>query len=308
MTIDARTIFPTAFAALLCKWTGGHARFLPFVAVRPKHRRLLPPSQRPSSVSPKISIHVRSSQMVAGSRPLLAVNAMPGFRQRKCPRSAWMEVGMTDKQLRLDIIEELDFEPSIDAADIGVAVDQGVVTITGHVRSLSEKITALDIVENVLGVRAIADEIEVRPLGMHVTADDEVAKRVINTLQWNTSVPDDKIHVTIKNGRVTLEGEVEWRYQSDAAERAIGRLTGVTGIDNRLKVKPSVKAEDVTERIRKALLRDAELDASGIRVEVQEGTVTLEGKVRYLGERKSAERAAWAAPGVTNVIDHLAVQ
>lgn len=215
---------------------------------------------------------------------------------------------MTDKQLRLDIIDELDFEPSIDAADIGVAVDQGVVTLTGHVRSYSDKITALDIVENVVGVRAIADEIEVRPVGMHITADDEVAIRIVNTLKWNTSVPEDKVRVTVKDGHVKLEGEVEWRYQSDAAQRAIGRLTGVTGITNLLKVNPSVRAEDVTDRIKKALLRDAELDASGIRVAVQDGTVTLEGKVRYLGERRSAERAAWAAPGVKNVIDHLAVQ
>jgi osmotically-inducible protein OsmY len=215
---------------------------------------------------------------------------------------------MTDKQLRLDIIDELDFEPSIDAADIGVAVDQGVVTLTGHVRSYSDKLTTLDIVENVIGVRAIADEIEVRPIGTHITADDEIAKRIVNTLNWNTSVPEDKVHVTVKKGRVTLEGEVEWRYQSYAAERAISRLTGIIGINNHLKVKPSVKAEDVIDRIKKALMRDAEVDASGIRVAVSNGTVTLEGKVRYLGERRSAERAAWAAPGVINVVDHLAVQ
>jgi osmotically-inducible protein OsmY len=219
-----------------------------------------------------------------------------------------MEEEMTDKQLRLDIIDELDFEPSIDAADIGVAVDQGVVTLTGHVRSYSDKLTTLDIVENVVGVRAIADEIEVRPVGVHITADDEIAKRVVSSLKWNTSVPEDKIHVTVAKGRVTLEGDVEWRYQADAAARAIGRLTGVTGINNHLKVRPAVKASDVLERIKKTLVRDAELDASGIRVAVHDGTVTLEGQVRHLGERKSAERAAWAAPGVTNVIDHLAVR
>lgn len=218
-----------------------------------------------------------------------------------------VEEEMTDKQLRLDIIDELDFEPSIDAADIGVAVDQGVVTLTGHVRSYSDKLTTLDIVENVVGVRAIADELEVRPIGAHITADDEIAKRVANLLNWNISVPEDKIHATIAKGRVTLEGDVEWRYQADAAVRAIGRLTGVIGINNHLKVRPAVKASDVSERIKKTLVRDAELDATGIRVAVHDGTVTLEGKVRYLGERRSAERAAWAAPGVTNVIDHLAV-
>lgn len=218
-----------------------------------------------------------------------------------------MEVEMTDKQLRLDIIDELDFEPSIDSAEIGVAVDQGVVTLTGHVRSYSEKVTTLEIVEKVLGVRAIADQIEVRPIGAHIMADDEIAKRIANSLQWNTSVPEDKIHVTVAQGRVTLEGDVEWRYQADAATRAIGRLKGVTGINNHLKVRPTVNAADVSERIRKTLVRDAELDASEIRVVVHDGTVTLEGKVRYLGERRSAERAAWAAPGVTNVVDHLAV-
>ncbi len=215
---------------------------------------------------------------------------------------------MADKQLRLDIIEELDFEPSIGSTDIGVAVDQGVVPLSGYVRSYGEKTTALDIVETVIGVRAIADEIEVRPIGAQVTADDEIAKRVVNSLKWDTAVPDDRVHVAVTKGRVTLKGEVEWRFQSDAAARAIGRLTGVTGINNHLRVTPAISASDLSGRIRKALLRDAELDASRIRVAVDGGTVTLEGKVRCLGERKSAERAAWAEPGVTKVVDRLAVQ
>lgn len=215
---------------------------------------------------------------------------------------------MTDKQLRLDILDELDFEPSIDSADIGVAVDDGVVTLTGHVRSFSDKLTATRIVENIRGVRAIADELEVRPVGTHVTADDEIAKRVVSTLKWSTSVPEDKVHVTVSGGKVTLEGEVEWRYQAHAAEQAIARLTGITGISNRLKVKPSVRASDVEDRIRKALLRDAELDADSIRVDVREGKVTLEGKVRHLGERRSAERAAWAVPGVIDVVDRITVK
>ncbi|SFI52900.1 BON domain-containing protein [Albimonas pacifica] len=214
---------------------------------------------------------------------------------------------MDDKVLRQDIIEELDFEPSLDSAGIGVAVDDGVVTLTGHVPTYAEKVTALETVETVKGVRAIADEIEVRPLGVHMQADDEIAKRVANTLRWTTSVPHERIRITVKDGRVTLEGEVEQRWQAEAAVAAIRRLGGLIGINDHVKVRPSVKADDVADQIRKAFHRDAELDAASIRVEVQGGTVTLEGKVRFLGERRSAERAAWAAPGVARVVDHLVV-
>ncbi|MEY3002831.1 MAG: hypothetical protein RLZZ491_7 [Pseudomonadota bacterium] len=214
---------------------------------------------------------------------------------------------MGDKELRLDILEELDLEPSFDAADIGVAVDGNVVTLSGHVRSFSDKVTAREIVERIAGVRAIADEIEVRPIGAHITADDEIAKRIVNTLKWNSSVPDEKIIITVTKGWVTLEGDVEWHYQSTAAEQAVRRLVGVTGVNNRIKITPAVKPADVSDRIQKALKRDAELDASGIRVNVAGSRVTLEGRVRYLGERRAAERAAWSAPGVTEVIDHLTV-
>lgn len=214
---------------------------------------------------------------------------------------------MGDKELRLDILEELDLEPSFDAADIGVAVDGNVVTLTGHVRSFSDKVTVRDIVERIPGVRAIADDIEVRPIGAHITADDEIAKRIVNTLKWNSSVPDEKITTTVTKGWVTLEGAVEWHYQSTATEQAVRRLVGVTGVNNRIKITPAVKPADVSDRIQKALKRDAELDASAIRVNVAGSRVTLEGRVRYLGERRAAERAAWSAPGVTEVIDHLTV-
>ncbi len=215
---------------------------------------------------------------------------------------------MDDERLRQDIADELDFEPSIDATDIEVAVAGGIVTLTGHVRTCSEKVTAIDIVESIRGVREISNGIEVRPMGADVTADDEIARRILCTLQWSTSVPEDKIRVSVRNGWVTLEGKVEWRFQADAAASAVHRLCGVTGLSNRIVVIPSAKATDVTARIRKAFLRDAELDASAVRVQVEGSTVTLEGRVRYLGERKSAERAAWAAPGVTQVVDRLTVQ
>ena len=188
-----------------------------------------------------------------------------------------------------------------------MAVDGQVVTLTGHVRSFSDKVTIREIVEGIRGVRAIADEIEVRPIGANITADDEIAKRIVNTLKWNSSVPDEKIKTTVTKGWVTLEGQVEWHYQSTAAEQAVRRLVGVTGVNNRLRITPAVKPADVSQRIQKALQRDAELDASAIKVNVDGGKVTLEGRVRYLGERRSAERAAWSAPGVTEVVDHLTV-
>lgn len=215
---------------------------------------------------------------------------------------------MTNTELKLDILDQLDFEPSIDAAQIGITVDGGIITLTGKVRSYADKMAAIRIVENVRGVRAIADEIEVRPQESEATSDDVIAKRIADLLTWNTSIPEGQVHVTVSNGRVTLRGEVEWRFQVDRAAEVIGGLRGVTGINNHIHVKPSIRASDVSDRIRKALLRDAELDASAIHVVVEDGTVTLEGHVRYLSERKCAERAAWSMPGVRNVVDRLSVR
>ena len=214
---------------------------------------------------------------------------------------------MGDRELKRDILEELDFEPSVHATDLGIAVDGGVVTITGHLPTLTAKTTALEIVEAVAGVRAIADEIEVRSVGAHMTADDEIAKRVVNTLRWNTSIPHRNIRTTVNRGWVTLKGNVEWRYQSHIAEHAVRRLVGVVGVNNLVKVVAAAKPGDITDRIQRALRRNAELDASGIRIAVDGSVVTLEGRVRHLAERRTAERAAWAAPGVTQVIDRLSV-
>lgn len=215
---------------------------------------------------------------------------------------------MGDRELEADILDQLDFEPSIDALGIRAAVDDAVVTLTGHVATFADKWTMIEIVESIKGVRAIVDEITVRPAGAHVTADDEIARRAADSLNWNASVPGDRIRVTVRNGDVTLEGVVEWRYQSDAAFGVVRGLAGVTGVNNRIRINPAVHPLDVSERIRRALMRDAELDATGIRVEVDGGTVTLEGKVRHLAERRTAERAAWAVPGVTEVVDRLAVR
>ncbi|MBY6069432.1 BON domain-containing protein [Leisingera aquaemixtae] len=214
---------------------------------------------------------------------------------------------MKDIDLKQDILDELDYDPSIDAADIGIAVEDGTVTLTGHVPTYSQKLAAENIVKRVKGVRAIAQEIEVRPFGAHRTADDEVAKRAVNSLRWDSSIPRDAIKVKVENGLVTLTGNVRWYYEKQAAERAVQGLAGVKAVSNQVQIVPSVKPADVRQRIEDALRRDAELEAKRIRINVHDREVTLEGQVRTLAERDAAERAAWAAPGVSNVVDHISI-
>jgi osmotically-inducible protein OsmY len=215
---------------------------------------------------------------------------------------------MTDSSLRQDIIDELDFEPSIDAADIGVAVENGIVTLTGHVPTYAQKITVEDVVRRVKGVKGIAQEIEVRPVGSNRTADDEIAKRAVNTLGWNTSVPSSAVQVKVQSGWVTLTGKVEWFYQKNAAAHAVRDLAGVVGVTNQIEIRQQASATDVKKRIEDALKRYAEVEAQAIRVDVLDGgKVRLDGKVHAWSERSAAERAAWPAPGVTTVEDRIAI-
>ncbi len=214
---------------------------------------------------------------------------------------------MNDSTLRQDIIDELDFEPSIDAADVGVAVEAGVVTLTGHVPTYAQKATVEDVVRHVKGVKGIAEEIEVRPFGTHRTADDEIAKRAVNTINWNTSVPSDSVQVKVQNGWLTLTGKVEWQYQKTAAADAVRGLAGLVSVSNQIEVKPHASAFDVKKRIEDALRRNAEVEAKAIKVNVVDGKVTLDGRVNLWSERSAAERAAWSAPGVSLVVDHITV-
>lgn len=214
---------------------------------------------------------------------------------------------MNDNQLKQDIIDELDFEPSIDAANIGVSVDDGVVTLTGHVVSYAQKVTAEDVVRRVKGVKGIAQEIEIRLPGGNRTADDEIAKRALNLIQWNTVVPDDAVQVKVQKGWVTLTGNVEWQYQKSAAANAVRELAGVSGISNMIEVKPRASAFDIKKRIEEALKRNAEVEAKAINVDVSEGRVKLEGRVHAWAERSAVERAAWSAPGVRTVEDHIKI-
>ena len=214
---------------------------------------------------------------------------------------------MTDTQLRQDVLDELEFEPSINAANVGAAVKDGVVTLTGHVSSYSQKITAEVAARRVRGVRAIAQEMEVRYAGERLTSDDEIAKRALDSLRWSTTVPDENVKLTVDNGWITLNGEVDWQFQKMSAENAVRNLLGVIGVSNLISVKPRVQAADIKGKIEAALKRRAEVEANAIRVSVVNDKVTLNGSVDNWDEREAVENAAWSAPGVRFVEDHLTI-
>ena len=212
---------------------------------------------------------------------------------------------MKDTTLRDSVESALDYEPSIDAANIGIAVENGVVTLSGHVASYAQKLAAERVVQGVNGVRGIAQEIEVRdPVGKHM-ADDEIAARALKIISWDVTIPSDKIQVKVQKGWITLSGKVDWYFQRAAAEHAVRKLSGVLGVTNQILVSPTIAAGDVRRHIEDALKRSAEVEAKGITVSVSGSKVTLEGKIRNWRERKSIERAAWAAPGVASVDDRL---
>lgn len=214
---------------------------------------------------------------------------------------------MNDLALRRAILDELEFRPQIDAAAIGVAVRDGVVSLTGHVKTFAEKLAVERAVQSLKGVRAIAEELEVKTARDDGVPDDELAGRCVDVIRWSAATPDDRIRVKVQQGWVSLEGEVQWQYQKLDAERAVRKLEGVTGIYNMLVVQPRLTADDIKQAIEQALQRNAELDAAHIRVAVDGATVKLEGQVHLWLQRKAAEHAAWAAPGVTQVDNHLLI-
>jgi osmotically-inducible protein OsmY len=214
---------------------------------------------------------------------------------------------MTDKELQENVQAALDWEPSVESIHIGVTVDQGVVTLRGDVKSFSEKEAAEDVVLKVYGVKALANDLTVR-LGIGTErTDSEIALAAANALKWNSAVPANKVTVTVRDGWVTLKGEVDWNYQREAAGTAVRDLLGVIGVANHVGVKPHVSVTDVQAKIEAALKRSAEVDAKHIQVGASDGKVTLSGNVRSWTERFEARRAAWAAPGVREVDDRMAV-
>lgn len=215
---------------------------------------------------------------------------------------------MTDQELRDGVIAALDWEPGIDASNIGVTVKSGVVTLSGHVPTYYQRHTAERVAKRVKGVKGFVQNVEVRPVGGKEIHDDEIAVKAVSSLRWNVNVPQDAIQIEVNNGWVELTGEVLWGYERDAAEAAVRSLPGIRGISNLIMIKARPTVANLKERIEEALKRDAELQARVISVEVTGGRVTLKGKVGDWHEKQVLEKAVWAAPGVSAVDDQVVVQ
>jgi osmotically-inducible protein OsmY len=214
----------------------------------------------------------------------------------------------TETQLQRDVLDELRWEPSIDANDVGVTVRDGVVTLTGSVNSYAEKEAAERATQRVVGVKGVANDLKVVVPGTHRRDDTDIALAAVNAMAWNCNVPKDQVRLTVRNGWITLEGEVDWQYQREAALNSVIHLVGVHGVVNNLVVRPRAAPQEIKGKIQAALQRTASRDAARITVETVGGKVILRGTVRTWAERNDAERAAWSAPGVSSVESYVEIE
>ena len=213
----------------------------------------------------------------------------------------------SDKEIEQDVKAELEWDPDLDANDIAVSVKQGVVTLAGFVKSYTDKYEAETAAKRVAGVTGVANDLEVRLPAVDERPDPDIARDAVAALKSQLPISSENIKVVVKDGWVTLEGEAEWQYQRQTAENVVRRIKGVKGVSNTILLRPHIEPTEVKRKIEEALRRSAEVDASRITVEANGSEVTLKGTVRSWIEREEAERAAWAAPGVTRVDDRIVV-
>jgi osmotically-inducible protein OsmY len=218
------------------------------------------------------------------------------------------EVMRSDQDVECDVKDELQWDPDLDASDIALSVKNGVVTLAGFVKSYSDKYGAEAAAKRVAGVKAVANDLEVRLPAIDQRPDPDIARDAVDAIKSQLPISSENIRVVVKSGWVTLEGTVEWQYQRQTAENAVRRVRGVKGVTNSIMVKPHVEPTEIKKQIQEAIRRSAEIDANRIQVETHGSEVILKGTVRSWIEREEAKRTAWAAPGVTKVVDRLLVR
>jgi osmotically-inducible protein OsmY len=211
----------------------------------------------------------------------------------------------SDLEIQQDVFNQLKWEPFVKASEIGVSVNNGIVTLSGLVDSYSKKVAAENATRKVTGVKAIAEDIQIGVSPTFKKTDTEIAESVIKALKWHSAVPDEKLQVKVEEGIVTLDGEVEWEYQRTSAKNAVANLVGVRNVISNISVKPKALATDIKTKISSAFQRSATIDAERISIDVSGSKVTLRGHVRSYAEKTDAEDAAWAAPGIDSVVSYL---